>query len=216
MVEHRIHNPKDVSSTLTSATHQNSTMAIQIKKNPNNQFNRGRYQPQRQRAHRINEDIREREIRLVGEDIEPGMYPIATALEMAKGQELDLVEISNQNGLAICRIVAYDKFLYQLKQKEKEKKKNSKGQEEKELRISPNTDTHDFNTKLKQAIEFLKEGNKVKFAMRFKGREVQHWKRGETMFKNFIEELKEFGTVESQSRLEGKRMFLTIKPKRAK
>ena len=183
-----------------------------FQKGPNPNFRKG---PRvKERAHRINEDILEDQVRLVGEGIEAGLYPIQEALDLAASQELDLVEISNNNNNSICRIVAYDKFLYQLKMKEKEKKKNAKQMEEKEIRLSPNVDTHDFNTKLKHAKDFLEEGNKVKFSMKFKGREVQHWNRGVEMFKNFITELAEIAIVEQQSRLEGKKMFLTVRPKK--
>src|ERR1043165_3059500 len=134
---------------------------------------RGRFAPRKEAEHRINEHIRVPQIRLVGDNVTVGIYPTQEALKMAREQQLDLVEISPQADPPVCRIIDYNKFLYDKKKKEKEMKAKAKTTEMKEIRFTPNTDDHDFDFKSKHAENFLKEGNKVKAYVQFKGRAIQ-------------------------------------------
>jgi translation initiation factor IF-3 len=184
--------------------------------NPNFQ-NRGRFNPnyrrEQQQEHRTNNMIRVPEVRLVGENIEPGVYRIQEALAMAEAQALDLVEISPNAAPPVCRIIDYKKFLYEKKKKEKEMKANAKVSEVKEIRFTPNTDDHDFDFKSKHAEKFLKEGDKVKAYVQFKGRAIMFKERGELLLLKFAERLAEFGALEGMPKLEGKRMLVIIAPK---
>ena len=153
------------------------------------------------------------EVRLVGENVEQGVYPFAKAMHMADEMNLDLVEISPNAVPPVCRIVDYQKFLYQKKKKEKEIKANSKKIEVKEIRFGPQTDEHDFNFKLKHAEEFLKEGNKVKAYVFFRGRSIVFKEQGELLLARFADALSELGRAESLPKLEGKRMILMLAPK---
>jgi translation initiation factor IF-3 len=163
--------------------------------------------------HKINERIRANQVRLVGENIEVGVYALQEALKFAQEQELDLVEISPNADPPVCRIVDYKKFLYEQKKKKKEQKANSVKQEVKEIRFGPNTDEHDFEFKLKHAEKFLKEGNKVRAYVFFKGRAIVYKERGEVLLLQFAQKLQEIGKVEQLPRLEGKKMFLLMSPK---
>lgn len=164
---------------------------------------------------RINDKIRGvSEVRLVGDNVEPGIYPFQTAMHLADEQNLDLVEISPNAAPPVCRILDYQKFLYQKKRKEKEMKANSKKMEVKEIRFGPQTDDHDYNFKLKHAQEFLKEGNKVKAYVFFRGRSIVFKEQGELLLARFADDLAEYGKPESVPNLEGKRMILNLSPKK--
>ncbi len=167
--------------------------------------------------HRINDRIHGvNEVRLVGENVEQGVYPFHAALRMAEDQALDLVEISPTAVPPVCRIVDYKKFLYDLKKKQKEIKAKQATVEMKEIRFGPNTDEHDLNFKLNHAKKFLQEGHKVKAFVFFRGRSIVFKERGEILLLKFAQDLEEFGIVESMPRLEGKRMFLMLVPKKKK
>jgi translation initiation factor IF-3 len=150
---------------------------------------------------------------VVGENVEPGIYPIDEALRMATDQEVDLVEITAQADPPVVRVVDYSKFLYELKKKQKELKSKNVKMVVKEVRFGPNTDDHDFEFKLKHARKFLEEGSKVKAFVHFKGRTIIHKDRGEVLLLKFIQALEDVGKVESMPKLEGKRMFVYINPK---
>lgn len=182
--------------------------------------NRGNFNPrfrkEQQQEHRTNHMIRVPEVRLVGENIEVGVYPIQQALKMAQEMELDLVEISPQAVPPVCRIIDYNKFLYDKKKKEKEMKAKSKTSEVKEVRFTPGTDDHDFDFKSRHAEGFLKDGNKVKAYVQFKGRAIMFKERGELLLLKFAERLAEFGQPEALPKLEGKRMMIMFTPKTQK
>ena len=164
---------------------------------------------------RINDHIRGvHQVRLVGDNVEQGIYPFQTALRMADEQNLDLVEISPNADPPVCRILDYQKFLYQKKRKEKEAKANSKKTEVKEIRFGPQTDDHDYNFKLKHAQEFLKDGNKVKAYVFFRGRSIVFKEQGELLLARFANDLAEFGKPDAMPNLEGKRMILNLSPKK--
>lgn len=171
---------------------------------------------QKEREHRINEEIVGPEVRVVGEDIEPGVYPVAQALRMAQEREMDLVEISPQANPPVCRIIDYNKFLYEKKKKDKEQKAKSKQSEVKEIRFTPNTDEHDFDFKSKHAAKFLQDGDKVKCYVQFRGRAIMFQERGELMLLKFAERLAEFGALESMPKMEGRRMIAIFTPKKKK
>ena len=160
--------------------------------------------------------IRVPQVRLVGENIEVGVYPIQDALRIAQEQGLDLVEISPQADPPVCKIIDYNKFLYEKKRKEKEMKAKSKSAEVKEIRFTPGTDEHDFDFKSKHAESFLKEGNKVKAYVQFKGRAIMFKERGELLLLKFAERLAEVGQPEALPKMEGKRMLIIFAPKAQK
>jgi len=166
--------------------------------------------------HKINERITASEVRLTGENVETGIYPLAKALELAEEQALDLVEISPNAVPPVCRIIDYSKFLYEQKKKQKEIKAKAKQTIIKDIRFGPNTDDHDFQFKLKHATAFLQAGEKVRAYVHFKGRAIVYKERGEILLLKFAQALEEFGKVELFPKLEGKRMFLTLGPKAAK
>ena len=161
----------------------------------------------------INEEIRAPKVRLVGDNIpEPGIYPISAAMKMADEMELDLVEITAKADPPVCKILDYQKYLYQQKKKAKEMKQNATKIVIKEIRFGPNTDEHDFQFKLKHAQEFLGEGSKVKASVFFRGRSIQFADQGEKLLLRFAVELEEFGRAENMPQLEGKRMIMMISP----
>ena len=165
----------------------------------------------------INDEIRATQVRLVGDNIaEPGVYPIAQAMKMADEMELDLVEISGKADPPVCKILDYQKYLYQQKKKAKEMKQNSTKIVIKEIRFGPNTDEHDFQFKLKHAQEFLSEGSKVKASVFFRGRSIQFADQGEKLLLRFAVELEEYGRAEHMPQLEGKRMIMMIAPAKKK
>jgi len=164
--------------------------------------------------HRINGKITAPEVRLVGENIEQGVYSRDEAIRMAQELDLELVEISGSAVPPVCRIVDYKKFLYDQKKKQKEMKAKQVNVTVKEIRFGPNTDEHDFNFKLKHALEFLKEGSKVRAYVFFKGRSIVFKERGEILLLKFIQELADHGVPELLPKLEGKKMFVMIAPKK--
>lgn len=180
-----------------------------------NNFN-PRFRKEQQQEHRTNHMIRVPQVRLVGDNVEVGVYSIQDALKIANEQALDLVEISPNADPPVCKIIDYNKFLYEKKKKEKEMKANSKVSEVKEIRFTPNTDEHDFNFKAKHAEDFLKDGNKVKAYVQFKGRAIMFKERGELLLLKFAERLAEIGTPEGLPKLEGKRMLIMFAPKSQK
>ena len=182
---------------------------------PRGAFN-PRFRKEQQQEHRTNHMIKVPMVRLVGENIEIGVYPILEAQRIANDQGLDLVEISPQADPPVCKVIDYNKFLYEKKKKEKEMKAKSKVSEVKEIRFTPNTDDHDFDFKSKHALNFLKDGNKVKAYVQFKGRAIMFKERGELLLLKFAERLVEVGTLESMPKLEGKRMFAIFAPKSQK
>lgn len=175
-----------------------------------------RFKKEQQQEHKTNHMIRVPKVRLVGDNVEVGIYDIAVAQKLAQDQGLDLVEISPQADPPVCKIIDYNKFLYEKKKKEKEMKAKSKVSEVKEIRFTPNTDDHDFDFKSKHAENFLKDGNKVKAYVQFKGRAIMFKERGELLLLKFAERLVSVGTLESMPKLEGKRMFAIFAPKSQK
>ncbi len=162
----------------------------------------------------INDQIRAREVRLVGDNVEPGIYSIQEARAKAEELELDLVEISATAEPPVCKILDYQKYLYQQKKKLKEQKAKSVKVVIKEIRFGPQTDEHDYNFKLKHAIGFLQEGSKVKAYVFFKGRSILFKEQGEVLLLRFANDLEEYGKVEQMPLLEGKRMIIMITPKK--
>lgn len=153
-------------------------------------------------------------MRLVGENIEVGVYSLEQALNIAKDQGLDLVEISPKANPPVCKVIDYKKFLYQQKKKQKELKSKQTKVTIKEIRFGPNTDDHDFEFKLKHAKKFLTEGAKVKAFVFFRGRSIVFKDRGEILLLKFAQELEEYGIIENMPKLEGKRMTMMINPKK--
>ena len=164
--------------------------------------------------HRINEQIRVREVRVVGDEMEPTVMSTRDALRMAEDQGVDLVEISPNAVPPVCKLIDYSKFLYQLKKKAKEQKAKQVKMEVKEIRFGPQTDEHDYNFKLKHAKGFLEDGDKVKAYVFFKGRSILFKEQGEVLLLRFANDLEEYGKVESMPVLEGKRMTVFIAPKK--
>ena len=164
--------------------------------------------------YRTNEAIRVKEVRLVGDNVEQGVYTIQQALRIANDQELDLVEISPNVNPPVCRVVDYQKFIFQLTKKQKEQKAKSVKVVVKEIRFGPQTDDHDYNFKLKHAKGFLSEGSKVKAYVFFRGRSILFKDQGEVLLLRFANDLEDYGRVESMPVLEGKRMTIMIAPKK--
>ena len=165
-------------------------------------------------AYVINERIRAREVRLVGDNVENGVYTIQEALRIADDLGLDLIEISPTAQPPVCRVVDYQKFLYQQKKRQKEQKAKATKVVVKEIRFGPQTDDHDYNFKLKHAISFLQEGSKVKAYVFFKGRSILFKEQGEVLLLRFANDLEEYGKVEQMPLLEGKRMIIMLSPKK--
>ena len=184
-------------------------------KAPRGAFN-PRFRKEQQQEHRTNQMIRVPEVRLVGDNIEPGIFTAADALKMAQEQQLDLVEISPGANPPVCKIIDYNKFLYDEKKKKKEMKAKSKTSEVKEVRFTPNTDDHDFEFKCKHAEKFLLDGNKVKAHVQFKGRAIMFKERGELLLLKFADRLKDVGALEGMPKMEGKRMLVMFAPKSQK
>lgn len=162
----------------------------------------------------MNELIRAPVVRVVGENVQTGIYNIKDALRLAEEQDLDLVEISPSASPPVCKVVDYKKFLYEKKKKQKEIKANSAKIVVKEIRLGPNIDDHDFNFKMKHAMKFLEEGAKVKVDVFFKGRSIIYKEKGEYILLKFAADLEEYGKVEQLPRLEGKKMIMVIAPKK--
>ncbi|MBD5192806.1 MAG: translation initiation factor IF-3 [Bacteroidales bacterium] len=165
-------------------------------------------------AYVINERIRAREVRLVGDNVENGVYTIQEALRIADDLGLDLIEISPTAQPPVCRVLDYQKFLYQQKKRQKEQKAKATKVVVKEIRFGPQTDDHDYNFKLKHAISFLQEGSKVKAYVFFKGRSILFKEQGEVLLLRFANDLEEYGKVEQMPLLEGKRMIIMLSPKK--
>ncbi|WP_241507268.1 translation initiation factor IF-3 [Aquimarina sediminis] len=165
-------------------------------------------------AHRINHKIRVDEVRLVGDNIEVGVYPTKKALQLAEEQELDLVEISPKAVPPVCKIMDYKKFLYEQKKRDKALKSKATKVVIKEIRFGPNTDEHDYEFKKKHAIKFLSEGAKLKAYVFFKGRSIIYKDQGQILLLRLAQELEEYGKVEQMPKLEGKRMIMFIAPKK--
>lgn len=164
--------------------------------------------------YRINEQIRSREVRIVGDDVEAVVLPTHKALQLAEHKGLDLVEISPNAQPPVCRLIDYSKFLYQQKKRQKELKAKQVKVEVKEIRFGPQTDEHDYNFKLKHAKEFLSDGDKVKAYVFFRGRSILFKEQGEVLLLRFASDLEEYGKVEQMPVLEGKRMIIFIAPKK--
>lgn len=180
--------------------------------------NRGLRVPfkKKEAEHKINQFINAPQVRVVGEDIDAAIFPLSVAMDMASERGLDLVEISPNAVPPVCRIIDYNKFLFEKKKKEKEIKAKTKQTVIKDIRFGPNTDDHDFQFKLKHAMAFLEAGEKVRAFVHFRGRSIMYKERGELLLLNFAQALEEFGKVELLPKLEGKRMFLTIGPRTGK
>lgn len=170
--------------------------------------------PRKEEPYAINERIRAKEVRVVGDNVENGIYPIQQALKMADEMELDLIEISPTAQPPVCKILDYSKFLYQQKKRLKEQKAKATKVVVKEIRFGPQTDDHDYNFKLKHAQSFLQEGSKVKAYVFFKGRSILFKEQGEVLLLRFANDLEELGKVEQMPVLEGKRMIIMISPKK--
>ncbi|MFL9839183.1 translation initiation factor IF-3 [Flavobacterium sp. ST-75] len=179
--------------------------------------NRG-YSPrvEKKDPHRINNHIRVPEIRLVGDNVEQGVYNTSKALQMAEEMELDLVEISPNAAPPVCKIMDYKKFLYEQKKRDKMLKAKSSQITVKEIRFGPQTDEHDYEFKKKNAEKFLKEGSKLKAFVFFKGRSIIYKEQGQILLLRLAQDLEEYGKVESMPVLEGKRMIMFIAPKKKK
>ena len=162
----------------------------------------------------INDEIRAREVRLVGDNVEQGIYPIDEALKIAEGLELDLILIAPQAEPPVCRVMDYQKFKFQQRKHAKEQKAKSTKLVVKEIRFGPQTDEHDYNFKLKHAIGFLKEGAKVKSYVFFKGRSILFKEQGEVLLLRFANDLEEYGKLDQMPVLEGKRMTIMLSPKK--
>ena len=163
----------------------------------------------------INGQIKAKEVQLISDNGEKlGMLPIARALEIAEEKKLDLVLVSPNAQVPVCKIMNYGKYKFEQAKKEKEAKKKQKVQETKELRITPNIEEHDFGFKAKNAKKFIEDGNKVKITVRFRGRELNNVKMGENVLNDFAKELEDVATVEKKPKLEGRNMF-TILAKKA-
>jgi len=166
--------------------------------------------------HRINDGIRSPQIRIVGDGIESKVCSVQEAMKIAEPLNVDVVEINSNASPPVCKLIRYDKFLYEEKRKAKEIEKKNREQrvDVKEIGLGPNTDTHDIEFKVRHAINFLKEGDKVKLVMKFTGREMVYKERGQKLMLEFIQKLEEYGVAETLPKMEGKRMFVTIKQKK--
>lgn len=165
--------------------------------------------------YRVNEKIRVKEVRLVGDNVEQGVFSLAEALRIAKDQSLDLIEISPNAAPPVCRVADYQKFIYQQKKRQKEQKAKSVKIVVKEIRFGPQTDDHDYNFKMKHAKSFLEEGAKVKAYVFFKGRSILFKEQGEVLLLRFANDLEDYGKVEQLPVLEGKKMIIMLAPKKA-
>ena len=163
----------------------------------------------------INEQIRDKEVRVIAENGDQlGVMPVKEAMKLAQEAELDLVKIAPKAQPPVCKIIDYGKYRYELARKEKEAKKKQKTVEVKEVRISPNIDTNDLNTKVNNAKKFIAKGNKVKVTLRFRGREMAHMQQSKHILDDFAEMLAEVAVVEKPSKLEGRSMSMVLTEKR--
>lgn len=165
-------------------------------------------------AHQINEEITDKEVRLIGSEGEQlGIMSAEAALKIAEEHELDLVKIAPGSVPPVCRVMDYGKYRFEQTKKEKEAKKNQRIIEIKEIRMSPSIDTNDFNTKLKTAQKFLSDGDRVKVSVRFRGREMAHTEIGETLLRGFADQCAEIANLDKAPKLEGRNMSLFLSPK---
>ncbi len=164
--------------------------------------------------HRINSQIKNEEVRVLMDDGEQlGVMKTVEAIDLAKNRKMDLVEIASSNNPPVCKIIDYGKFKYQEQKKKNEAKKKQKIIETKEIKIRPGTGDHDYQVKIRNAQKFLKEGNRVKFSLRFKGREMEHSNLGINMLKRVKSDLLELIRVEMEPKIEGRQAFLVVAPK---
>ena len=164
--------------------------------------------------YQINEEIRDKEVRVIGADgAQLGIMSSAAALEIAEGKDLDLVKIAPGSNPPVCKIMDYGKYRFEMQKKEKEAKKNQKVVEIKEIRMSPSIDTNDFNTKVKSAVKFLNDGNRVKVTVRFRGREMAHTNIGEQLLRDFAAKCADIANLDKQPKLEGRNMSMFLSPK---
>lgn len=180
--------------------------------NINRRNPRGPYNKADEPQEKINEQIRAREVRLVGDNVEQGIYSIQEARRIADEQELDLVEISPNAEPPVCKILDYQKYLYQKRKKAKEQKAKQTKIVVKEVRFGPQTDDHDYEFKLRHAKGFLEDGNKVKAYVFFRGRSIVFKDQGELLLLRFAQDLEEYGKVDQMPKLEGKRMIMMFSP----
>ena len=167
--------------------------------------------------HQLNEEIHDKEIRVIGNDgAQIGFMSAAQANQLAEEQGLDLVKISPNAVPPVCKIMDYSKFCFDQKKREKEARKNQRVVEIKEVRMSPSIDTNDLNTKIKSAQKFLRDGNRVKVSVRFRGREMAHTNLGEELLRNFADACAEDAVVEKNPKLEGRFMAMFLTPKNSK
>ena len=172
--------------------------------------------PVQEDLHQINEKIKAKEVRLVGDNVEPGVYPIEKARQIAQEQELDLVVISDKAEPFVARVLDYKKFLYEQKKKQKELKAKQVKVVVKEIRFGPQTDDHDYEFKEKHAEKFVEEGSKLKTYVFFKGRSIIFKDQGEILLLRLAQDLENVGKVDQMPKLEGKRMIMMMSPKKAK
>lgn len=190
------------------------TIATIFKKPSPRPYIRGGAPREKESAHKINRYITAKEVRVVGEGVdESRVMPLSEALRVADEMDLDLVEISPKASPPVCRIIDYQKFLYQQKRKAKEIKAKTTKVVVKEIRFGPNTDDHDYNFKLKHAENFLKDGAKIKAYVFFRGRQIVFKEHGEILLLKFAQDLSELAKVEQLPKLEGKRMIIMLSPK---
>ena len=175
-----------------------------------------RFRGRVEEPYKVNGRITAREVRVVGDNVKVDVYPIGEAIRLAEEQNLDLVETSPKADPPVCKIIDYSKFKYEQKKKQKEIKAKAQKTVIKEIRFGPNTDEHDFNFKLKHAINFLEDGAKVKAYVHFAGRTIVFKERGEILLLKFVQALEEHGKVEQLPKLEGKRMSVFIAPRKSK
>ncbi|MCB0396753.1 MAG: translation initiation factor IF-3 [Flavobacteriales bacterium] len=168
----------------------------------------------KRREHLINDEIRATKVRVVGEDIEQGIYSLQEALKIAEDAGMDLVEISAKADPPVCRVINYQKFAYDQKKKKKELKAKASKIVVKEIRFGPNTDDHDFNFKAKHAAKFLKDGAKIKAFVLFRGRSIVYKDRGQILLLKLAQELEDLGKVEQMPKLEGNRMIMFLAPRK--
>ncbi|MEA2041172.1 MAG: translation initiation factor IF-3 [Bacteroidota bacterium] len=166
--------------------------------------------------YRVNHKIRAKTVRVVGDNVEPGILPIDEAKKIARDMQLDLVEISPNAKPPVCKIIDFNKFLYKKKKKQKELKSKQNQVSLKEIRFTPNTEEHDFNFKLEHAKSFLEAGDKVKAFVFFRGRSIVFKDQGKILLLKFAKALEEYGKVETMPRMEGNRMNLFVAPLKKK
>lgn len=171
---------------------------------------------EKEATHRINNEIRSDQVRLVGDNVDVDVYDIRTALRIANEQGLDLIEINSKSVPPICKVEDYGKFLYNMKKKQKDMEKNNKANkvELKEMRFTPNTDDHDYEFKKNHIKKFINDGDKVKIYVFFKGREVKYADKGQLILLRLADDLSDIATVERMPILDGSKMFMYLKPKK--